>query len=99
MRTFLKWPGGKSWLAPRLAPELGAHLGADGTYFEPFVGSGAMFFALEPSKARLSDINQSLVATLATVSEHPGRVVDRVWSFTNTRDCYLKVRASRPRSR
>src|SRR6266550_8227463 len=38
---FLKWPGGKRWLAPVLA-----HVFKDkftGKYYEPFLGSGSVF--------------------------------------------------------
>lgn len=55
---FLKWAGGKRWLATD----------ADGfapldykRYFEPFLGSGAMFFALRPRHATLSDANLELI--------------------------------------
>lgn len=98
MKSFLKWPGGKTWLTSRLAPELAAHLSPDGTYFEPFLGSGAMFFALEPRQAQLSDINNLLINTYIAVREDPLRVVERVWKYKNDRNCYLRVRSSHPTS-
>jgi DNA adenine methylase len=55
---FLKWPGGKRWLAihaNELAPLCFKH------YFEPFLGSGAIFFGLRPLKATLSDTNAELI--------------------------------------
>ena len=55
---FLKWPGGKRWLVSSYAdlfpPEYG-------TYVEPFLGGGAVYFYLKPSKALLGDINAELV--------------------------------------
>ena len=59
-RPFLKWAGGKQWLAPvarLLLPE-----NFSGIYHEPFLGGGAMFFALSPSRAVLSDANAELIA-------------------------------------
>jgi DNA adenine methylase len=55
---FLKWPGGKRWLTLK-------HAGFFPTeycrYIEPFLGSGAVFFFLEPNRAILGDLNQDLI--------------------------------------
>jgi DNA adenine methylase len=59
-RPFLKWCGGKTQLLPELI--LRAPL-SYGTYREPFLGGGALFFALQPKKAVLSDINEELITT------------------------------------
>lgn len=63
---FLKWAGGKRWLTP-----LANSLSFDGTYIEPFVGSGAMFFAVTPAKAILSDANQELIDAYKVVRDTP----------------------------
>jgi len=55
LKPFLKWAGGKRWLASsyiHLFPE------SYGRYIEPFIGVGAIFFHLSPSDAILCDINQ-----------------------------------------
>lgn len=96
VEPFLKWPGGKRWIASRLAPLLAAHL--TGRYFEPFLGSAAPFFALRPSDAILSDSNSALIATFRTVAESPDRVIAAVWRFSNSAECYYRVRRSRPRT-
>lgn len=61
---FLKWAGGKRSLLDQIFPFVPAKLG---TYFEPFVGGGALFFALRSQgrikRAQLSDINERLVRT------------------------------------
>nr|WP_298120424.1 Dam family site-specific DNA-(adenine-N6)-methyltransferase [uncultured Pseudoxanthomonas sp.] len=57
---FLKWAGGKRWLMP-LADGLKGKL--QGTYIEPFLGSGAMYFGLRPMSAILSDRNVELIDT------------------------------------
>lgn len=55
---FLKWAGGKRWLASgcgNLFPREFAR------YLEPFLGGGAVFFHLKPQSAVLSDRNTELV--------------------------------------
>ncbi len=58
---FLKWPGGKRWAAPHIVEIIRKYL--TGTYYEPFLGGGAVFFHLRPERAVLSDINDDLINT------------------------------------
>lgn len=55
---FLKWPGGKRWFIARHAAVLPTTFKR---YIEPFLGSGSVFFHLEPSQAILGDINAELI--------------------------------------
>ncbi len=96
MLPFLKWPGGKRWIAPVLSEILRGEL--SGHYFEPFLGAGAVFLRLRPTTANLSDNNAELIHFLHVVSEYPAEVVRRVWQWSNTRECYERVRMSRPRT-
>lgn len=43
-------------------------------YIEPFVGSGAIFFALKPKNARLSDLNERLIEAFQQVRDRPYQV-------------------------
>lgn len=77
-RPFIKWVGGKGRLLPQLRPLLpeGA---ADGVYFEPFLGGGAMFFDLAPKgMSVLSDANEHLVNLYACVRVRVEDVIDRL---------------------
>lgn len=68
---FLKWAGGKRWLLrsyPHLFPE------SFDTYIEPFLGSGSIFFGLNPQRAILSDRNAALVECYAAIREDHKRV-------------------------
>ncbi|MCH8159914.1 MAG: Dam family site-specific DNA-(adenine-N6)-methyltransferase [Proteobacteria bacterium] len=95
-KPFLKWPGGKRWIAPLLAKIIGGEL--QGTYFEPFTGAASVFLELKPKKAVLSDSNGRLVEFLKIVRRHPNKVVDATWRFSNNVDCYYRVRGSHPRT-
>ncbi len=73
-RPFLKWAGGKRTLVPEILKALPA---AFTSYFEPFVGGGALFFALAPriERAVLSDRNAELVATYRAVRNRTDEVI------------------------
>jgi DNA adenine methylase len=93
---FLKWPGGKRWLAPMLA-EVFRHEQVN-RYYEPFLGAAALYLQLRPPNAVLSDINEELIRFLKTIRVEPECVVRRVWQWSNDESCYERVRASNPRT-
>lgn len=94
-RPFLKWAGGKSRLLPALSNRLPRGFG---TYFEPFLGGGALFFHLVarrgPQAAVLSDINSDLVDTYLGVRDKVDHVVDclREHADRHRRDHYYQIR-------
>jgi DNA adenine methylase len=68
LRPYLKWAGGKR----QLLSEIGKHLpeSREGyTYYEPFVGAGAVLFALRPARAVINDRNVQLMAAYAAVRD------------------------------
>jgi DNA adenine methylase len=98
VRPFLRWAGGKRWLARSLSPLLAARLVDGGTYFEPFLGSGAMFFAVQPGKAILSDQNEDLVAAFKQVAKHHKAITNRLTRMAATAEEYYRVRRKVPSS-
>lgn len=88
--SFLKWVGGKTRYAKQLsalAPKF------SGTYREPFMGSAAVFFEMQPPKAVLTDANAELVHAFRAVQRDPVAVMDLLDGETNTRERYLEVRS------
>jgi DNA adenine methylase len=100
LRPFLKWVGGKRQLLPvlrRFYPE------PMGRYFEPFVGSGAVFFDLVSSGrlngdgAVLSDDNADLIACYRRVCRSlvdVAAALERLAAdhAARGRECYMEVR-------
>jgi len=72
-----------------------------GRYIEPFLGSGALFFALQPKEAILSDLNADLVETFAAIKGDWKRVVSllRKYHKLHSTPFYYRVRSSRPHSK
>ena len=73
-RPFLKWAGGKTAIYAHLRKFL-TPISPGGTYFEPFLGGGAVFFALSPAKAVLSDRNKALIVAYQLVKDEPESLV------------------------
>jgi DNA adenine methylase len=94
---FLRWAGGKRWLAPRIAPILLSRL--TGTYYEPFLGSGAVFFALAPQQAVLSDVNDELMNSYKMIAKHTDEVLERLMKIPVTSKIYYLVRENGPTDR
>ena len=96
-RPVLKWAGGKGKLLPELIKLLPEHLG---TYHEPFVGGGALFFELATqariTKAYLSDINTSLIDVYIGLQDCVDEVIAHLQQHRHEHDYYYAVRAQRP---
>ena len=90
---FLKWAGGKSTVAPRAIARLGPTEPAS-TYFEPFLGGGAVFFRLQPGHAVLSDLNRALIETYTSVKANVGALISELEKLAppSTREAYETVR-------
>ncbi len=92
---FLKWAGGKRWFADRHK-----HLLPDSfqRYIEPFLGGGALFFAIAPENAVLSDLNVDLIATYEVARDFPVDLAERLQNYheRHSRDTYYSVRESKP---
>lgn len=90
-RPFLRWAGGKTWLTDfvlSLTKDLEIN-----RYYEPFLGGGAVFFALKPQNAILSDANAELISTYITLREKPEEVISMLKTFRNESECYYRVRS------
>lgn len=99
MNSFLKWPGGKKWLIKKY-PEI-FKANEMKTYIEPFVGSGAVLFYLEPEDAIISDINTALIQTYQTLRDSPEEVRDGMIEHQkkHCKKYYYQIREKQPINR
>jgi DNA adenine methylase len=92
-KPILRWAGSKRKLVPTLLRLLPRDYDR---YFEPFVGSACLFFALRPARAVLGDINAELMLTYETIRSHPIHVARGVLSLKNDASTYYRLRATPP---
>jgi DNA adenine methylase len=100
LRPFLKWVGGKARLLPTILPYVPASFE---NYHEPFLGGGAMFFAVRDrftGSAHLHDQNKHLANTWQMVQQDPRAVLEAMEYFHehDSKDFYLAQRQCPPES-
>lgn len=88
----LKWVGGKRQLLSEINKYIPKEID---TYFEPFLGGGAVFFDLEPDKAEINDYNSELINVYKTIKDDVEKLIEylRVHEENNSKEYYYTVRA------
>ncbi|HBE16399.1 MAG TPA: DNA methyltransferase [Cyanobacteria bacterium UBA11149] len=90
VKPFLKWAGGKRQLASEI---IANYLPAQyNTYYEPFLGGGAIFFELQPEKAVVNDRNSELINCYEVIRDSVNQLIEDLRKHQNTEDYYYKVR-------
>ena len=75
LKPFLKWAGGKRQLLGEILERIPHSFE---NYIEPFLGGGAVLFALQPKRALINDINASLIHTYKTIASEPQQFIVQV---------------------
>ena len=65
-KPFVKWAGGKRQIIDKLKEYVPDSFD---TYFESFVGGGALLFELSPRKAVINDSNKELINVYECIKE------------------------------
>lgn len=89
---LLKWVGGKRQILGELISLMPSTYN---TYCEPFLGGGALFFALHPSKAIVNDINEELINFYEVVRDDHQALLDIISEY-QAKDCeefFYEIRA------
>ena len=75
LKPFVKWAGGKRQLIGEILERIPHSFE---NYIEPFLGGGAVLFALQPKRALINDINASLIHTYKTISCEPQEFIVKI---------------------
>lgn len=91
IKPFLKWVGGKTRLVKTILSYIPSKIDR---YFEPFLGSGSVFFSGQFEKAILSDTNKTLIQTYIDLRDNFDELFNYLESLENknTSEDYYKLR-------
>jgi DNA adenine methylase len=95
-RPFLRWAGSKRWLLPHLVPLLPRTFR---TYREPFLGSAALFFLLQPERAVLGDTCRELVETFEAVRDNSAAILRYLHPLKPGKKRFYEIRKRRSSGR
>ncbi|GHU02470.1 site-specific DNA-methyltransferase (adenine-specific) [Spirochaetia bacterium] len=85
IKPYLKWAGGKRQLLPEIKKHFPENLDSY-TYYEPFIGAGAVFFELQPKKAIINDFNTQLILTYTVIKDNVEELVGVLKNYQDMND-------------
>lgn len=93
IKPYLKWAGGKRQLLPEIRRHLPSMRGL--TYYEPFLGAGAVFFDIQPLRAVINDFNEQLVLTYNVIRNNVEELIQalNLHKQANNEEYYYEIRA------
>lgn len=88
---ILKWVGGKRQLIESIVPLIPEYT----TYYEPFVGGGAVLFHTQPKKAVINDSNEELINIYEVIKSQPEELISLLESHReqNSQEYFYEVRS------
>ncbi|MBO4373753.1 MAG: DNA adenine methylase [Lachnospiraceae bacterium] len=92
MGPFVKWAGGKTQLLEKLHDRVPNKYG---TYYEPFIGGGALMLHERPQSAIISDVNEQLINVYRQLQTEPRsviRAVNKIDEHPCDKEYYLQMR-------
>lgn len=89
LSPFLKWAGGKRQLLPEIKKYLPQKFN---TYFEPFLGAGAVLLAIQPANAVVNDINPELVNCYKVIKNNLPELFENLKQHKNEPEYFYKIR-------
>lgn len=92
VKPVLKWVGGKRQLLPEIEKYIPKEIE---TYYEPFLGGGAVLFHLQPQQAIVSDLNEELINVYQVIKENVDELIKELNNkkkYENTQETYYRIR-------
>ncbi len=86
---ILKWAGGKKQLLPQIEALIPKKYTS---YYEPFLGGGAVLFSLQPRVAYINDYNEDLINVYDCVKNDLESLIVLLKTHENTPEYFYKIR-------
>lgn len=87
----VKWVGGKRQLIHEIRKYL-PHRDTISTYYEPFLGGGAVLFELQPKKAIVNDVNEELINLYEVIRDYPEDLLRELATYKSEAEYYYYIR-------
>lgn len=92
IQPVLKWVGGKRQLIPEVEKYFPS-IKDISTYYEPFVGGGAVLFHFRPRKAVINDVNEELINLYKVIKDDVESLIKDLERYYNDEKLYYEIRA------
>lgn len=86
---FLKWVGGKRQLMNVIEPLVPSKIS---TYYEPFIGGGAVLLNQQPKRAIVNDYNSELINVYKVVRDHVEELIEDLATHENESEYFYRIR-------
>lgn len=88
-QPFMKWAGGKRQLLPEIRKYIPKKFN---TYYEPFIGAGAVLFDIQPKKAIINDVNIELVNVYNVIKNNVDDLIEDLKKHENDSEYFYSIR-------
>jgi DNA adenine methylase len=85
----VKWVGGKRQLLQDISNHIPDKFF---TYYEPFLGGGAVLFHLQPNRAVVNDINEELINIYTVIRDNLEELIEDLKRHKNEADYFYEIR-------
>lgn len=90
MKSPIKWMGSKTKLVTKITEKFPTNFNR---YFEPFVGSGAVFFNIEFKNSYISDSNTELINFWETLRDNYDELIQKILKFPIDEQSFYEIRS------
>lgn len=84
----VKWVGGKR----QIIREILKYIPEFSTYYEPFLGGGAVLFALQPNQAVVNDQNEELINMYKVIRDNVEELIYHLSQHKNEKEYFYRIR-------